>query len=398
MDARTGLPPDQGGLGISREPHCRALRLRMARRQRPLVSQLRQRELGIRRRRPDAGAQWPVSPCSDQGSPIQNTTGHLAAAPTITHPRATLDSEQTIKLDAACGLLERCGLHLLGRRADASKGSRRAYGRMEEGGSWETRITRELFCAVHRRHILGFLPPRRTTRASHISSIVVAPTRISAGARARWDLDLPIMPATANTSPRAIWLRQSQDASVPDRLRAAPTRLKIWGTARVVEGDAELIAKLMSENLPGACRAGDSFHRCSRGTAIVRSTSPSVSRRPMFAAAWRCAISASRHWKPSLRNCAVPRRAACPECDAMPDIADPSAPSAHCVDRAGSYDECPWDTARQNTLPANSSVRRPGVVGEGFCSAPISSGRRHPVIYATLYGSCDAHSRARNRE
>ena len=41
---------------LPREPHRRTLRLRMARRQRQLVPQLRQRELGIRRARPDAAA------------------------------------------------------------------------------------------------------------------------------------------------------------------------------------------------------------------------------------------------------------------------------------------------------------------------------------------------------
>jgi hypothetical protein len=48
------LPTDQGNLGLPRKPNRRALRVRVARRQRQLVSQLRQRELGIRRPRPDA--------------------------------------------------------------------------------------------------------------------------------------------------------------------------------------------------------------------------------------------------------------------------------------------------------------------------------------------------------
>ena len=56
MEQGARLPPDQGGLGVSRQPHRRPLRLRMARRQRQLVSQLRQRELGVRRARLDAAA------------------------------------------------------------------------------------------------------------------------------------------------------------------------------------------------------------------------------------------------------------------------------------------------------------------------------------------------------
>ena len=46
---RARLPPDQGAVGVPRQPHRRALRLRVARRQRQLVPQLRQRELGVRR-------------------------------------------------------------------------------------------------------------------------------------------------------------------------------------------------------------------------------------------------------------------------------------------------------------------------------------------------------------
>jgi uncharacterized protein len=42
---------DQGALGIPRRPHRSPLRLRMARRQRALVSLLRQRKLGLTRRR-----------------------------------------------------------------------------------------------------------------------------------------------------------------------------------------------------------------------------------------------------------------------------------------------------------------------------------------------------------
>src|SRR5207247_1751157 len=53
VGARARLPPDQGTVGLRGPPHRRALRLRVARRRRPLVPQLRQRELGDRRRWPD---------------------------------------------------------------------------------------------------------------------------------------------------------------------------------------------------------------------------------------------------------------------------------------------------------------------------------------------------------
>ncbi len=48
---RARLPPDQGALGLHRQPHRGALRLRVPRRQRPVVPGLRQRELGVRRGR-----------------------------------------------------------------------------------------------------------------------------------------------------------------------------------------------------------------------------------------------------------------------------------------------------------------------------------------------------------
>jgi hypothetical protein len=47
MGARARLSPDQGTVDLCRQPHRRPLRLRIPRRQRHLVSRLRQRELGI---------------------------------------------------------------------------------------------------------------------------------------------------------------------------------------------------------------------------------------------------------------------------------------------------------------------------------------------------------------
>ena len=54
VEPRTRLPADQGTLGRHGQPHRRAIRLRVPRRLRALVSLLRQRELGVRRRRTDA--------------------------------------------------------------------------------------------------------------------------------------------------------------------------------------------------------------------------------------------------------------------------------------------------------------------------------------------------------
>ena len=87
--ARARLSADQGALGLPRQSDRRALRLRMARRQRQLVSQLRQRELGVRRARADAPAHrqhqrsadrradrkyhWPLGPPARRSSLAQRS-------------------------------------------------------------------------------------------------------------------------------------------------------------------------------------------------------------------------------------------------------------------------------------------------------------------------------------
>jgi len=54
MGTRAGLPADQGTVGLRGQPHRCPLRLREPRRHRRLVPVVRQRELGVRRARPDA--------------------------------------------------------------------------------------------------------------------------------------------------------------------------------------------------------------------------------------------------------------------------------------------------------------------------------------------------------
>ena len=56
MGEGTRLPPDQGSLGLRGRAHRGALRVRVARRLRPLVPLVRQRELGVRRARAHAPA------------------------------------------------------------------------------------------------------------------------------------------------------------------------------------------------------------------------------------------------------------------------------------------------------------------------------------------------------
>ena len=81
--ARARLPADQGAVGVRRQPHRRALRLRVARRQRQLVPLLRQRELGVRRARPDAAAHRQHQRPADRARPSASSTGRSAAGRTI---------------------------------------------------------------------------------------------------------------------------------------------------------------------------------------------------------------------------------------------------------------------------------------------------------------------------
>ncbi len=83
MGARTRLSFDQRGLGPSGQPHRRPLRLRVARRQRPLVSQLRQRELGVRRQRPHEPSRGEHQRSADQGGGSEIL---LAARPAPARP------------------------------------------------------------------------------------------------------------------------------------------------------------------------------------------------------------------------------------------------------------------------------------------------------------------------
>ncbi len=123
----------------------------------------------------------------------------------------------------------------------ARKGSRRAYGRMEQNGSWETRIAGELKAQIeaqtsvflatasadgqpyiqHRGGPPGFL---RVLDERTIAFVDFAGNRQF------------ITQGNLSENPRA------QLFLIDYALRQ---RIKIWGTARVVEGDGDLTARLM---------------------------------------------------------------------------------------------------------------------------------------------------------
>ena len=146
----------------------------------------------------------------------------------------------------------------------ARKGSRQAYGRMEERGSWPTRITPDLAAFIeaqtsvflatasaegqpyiqHRGGPAGFL---RVLDARTIGFVDFSGNRqfITQGNLAE--------------NPKAHLFLMDY---------AQRRRIKLWGEARVVEDDTELTAKLMPEGLQGASRAGDSVHRFCLGCKL----------------------------------------------------------------------------------------------------------------------------------
>ncbi|KQY90533.1 MULTISPECIES: pyridoxamine 5'-phosphate oxidase family protein [Roseateles] len=126
------------------------------------------------------------------------------------------------------------------------KGSRHAYARMEQGGGWESRITPELKDEIeaqisvmlatanaegqpyvqHRGGPPGFL---------HVLDEHTIAFADFAGNRQY------ITQGNLSENPRAFLFLMDY---------AAQRRIKIWGRARVVEGDAELMAKLMPAGYP----------------------------------------------------------------------------------------------------------------------------------------------------
>lgn len=126
------------------------------------------------------------------------------------------------------------------------KGSRHAYARMEQGGGWESRITPELKDEIeaqisvmlatanaegqpyvqHRGGPPGFL---------HVLDEHTIAFADFAGNRQY------ITQGNLSENPRAFLFLMDY---------AARRRIKIWGRARVVEGDAELMARLMPAGYP----------------------------------------------------------------------------------------------------------------------------------------------------
>ncbi len=124
------------------------------------------------------------------------------------------------------------------------KGSRRSYGRMEEEGSWETAITPELarFIAAQTSIFFGTASAGGQPYIQHRGG---PPGFL----RVLGDKTIAFADFTGNRQ----FISQGNLAENPKAYLflidyAQRRRIKIWGEARVVEGDDSLMARLMPEN------------------------------------------------------------------------------------------------------------------------------------------------------
>jgi hypothetical protein len=123
------------------------------------------------------------------------------------------------------------------------KGSREAYARMEKGGSWETGITPELaaFIGAQRSVFLATAnqvgQPYMQHRGGPPGFMRVVDEHTLAFADFAGNRQYITLGNLADSPKAQLFLIDY----------AARRRVKIWGEARVVEGDRELIATLMPE-------------------------------------------------------------------------------------------------------------------------------------------------------
>ena len=126
----------------------------------------------------------------------------------------------------------------------ARKGSRLAYAQQEEGGAWQTTITDDLRTFVESRTsiFLGTVNAEGQPYIQHRGGP-------SGFLRVLDDTTLGFVDFTGNrqfiTSGN---LQDNPKAFLFLMDYANRSRIKIWGTARVVEGDADLTARLMPAN------------------------------------------------------------------------------------------------------------------------------------------------------
>lgn len=124
------------------------------------------------------------------------------------------------------------------------KGSREAYRRMEERGAWETRITPELAAFIADQTSV-FLATANADGQPYIQHRGGPPGFL----KVLDDKTIGFVDFSGNRQ----YITQGNLADNPKAHLflidyAQRQRIKIWGEARIVEGDAELTAKLMPES------------------------------------------------------------------------------------------------------------------------------------------------------
>ena len=123
------------------------------------------------------------------------------------------------------------------------KGSRRGYARMEEGGSWETRITPDLAAFIAAQTSI-FLATASAAGQPYIQHRGGPPGFL----RALDEKTLGFVDFAGNRQYVTLGnLAENPKAYLFLIDYARPQRIKIWGEARIVEGDAELMARLMPQ-------------------------------------------------------------------------------------------------------------------------------------------------------
>jgi predicted pyridoxine 5'-phosphate oxidase superfamily flavin-nucleotide-binding protein len=125
-----------------------------------------------------------------------------------------------------------------------TKGSRRAYAHMEEAGSWESRITPELKEFIEAQTSV-FLATANVKGQPYIQHRGGPPGFL----RVLDDQTVGFVDFVGNRQFITVGnLAENPKAHLFLIDYASRQRIKIWGEARVVEGDAELTAQLMPED------------------------------------------------------------------------------------------------------------------------------------------------------
>jgi predicted pyridoxine 5'-phosphate oxidase superfamily flavin-nucleotide-binding protein len=124
------------------------------------------------------------------------------------------------------------------------KGSRQGYARMEEGGSWQTTITPDL---------ADFIAAQTSIFFSTASADGQPYVQHRGGPEGFLHVLDEKTIAFVDFAGNRQYLSQGNLSENPKAFLflidyAHRRRIKIWGEAKVVEGDAELLAKLMPEN------------------------------------------------------------------------------------------------------------------------------------------------------